>query len=70
MPGDNEEQVLVADFGNDRLQFLDKSGKWSVVNMNPRVRLPVGALYVKGQLYVISAMDKVLYKYDTRKGKR
>ena len=60
---DDEGVLLVADYGNDRLQILDEQRKWSIVNLEPKVNEPRGAVYVNGEIFVVSGSDKKLYSY-------
>ena len=63
---DDEGAMLIADYGNDRIQVLDKWRSWSIVKMNTTVNGPNGAVYVNGTLYVVSLNDSKLYSYTAK----
>ena len=44
--------ALIADCNNDRLQVLGSSGQWSIVQLDPPVKSPLGACLVNDTLYV------------------
>ena len=49
---DSEGVLLVADTDNHRLQVREKHGQWSIIDVEPHLRLPERAVYVDGTLYV------------------
>ena len=63
---DDEGAMLIADYGNGRIQVLDKWRNWSIVKMQTAVNGPNGAVYVNGTLYVISLNDSKLYSYTAK----
>ena len=50
--GDDDGDVLIADYYNHRLQVLYSDGAFSVVNI-PYMRYPRSAVYTPGRLYVL-----------------
>ena len=55
---DSEESMLVADWGNDRLQVCDVSGQWSVLDLQPPVKRPSRAAVIDNKLYVVCSWDE------------
>ena len=60
---DSEGAVLIADMDNYRLQVLSASRKWSIVQLEPGVLQPYGALIVGGKLYVNAYCNEELQMY-------
>ena len=60
---DSDGAVLVADFDNDRLQVLSASRQWSLVQLEPGVDKPYGAIVVGGKLYVTENGNRKLHMY-------
>ena len=44
--------ALISDYHNNRLQVLSASGQWSIVQLDPPVKSPLGACLVNDTLYV------------------
>ena len=60
---DSEDSMLVADWGNHRLQVCDASGQWSVLDLEPPVKVPNGAAVIDNKLYVCCLASKILSVY-------
>ena len=61
---DDDGSVLIADYGNNRLQVMSKQGQFSVLQLQPPVSRPRSAVLFKNHLYVTSEHDKRIYKYS------
>ena len=59
---DDDGSVLIADRGNDRLQVMSEQGEFSVLQLQPPVSQPRGAVLFNNQLYV-AKFGRSLYKY-------
>ena len=51
--GNDDGDVLIADWGNKRLQVLHGDGRFSVVQMNAAPEVPRSAVYIPGRLYIL-----------------
>ena len=51
---DDDDSVLIADNGNDRLQVMSEQGEFSVLQLQPPVSRPRCAVLFNNQLYVAS----------------
>ena len=60
---DTDGCVLIADRDNNRLQVMSEHGKFRVLELQPEVPKPVGAVIFNGHLYVTSANKDSIYKY-------
>ena len=61
---DDDGSVLIADWGNNRLQGMSEQGDFSVLQLKPPVSRPRGAVLFNNNLYVTSASNKTVYKYS------
>ena len=61
---DDDGSVLIADYGNDRLQVMSEQGEFSVLQLQPPVSRPRSAVLFNNQLYVTSEHDNAIYKYS------
>ena len=61
---DDDGSVLIADYGNDRLQVMSEQGEFSVLQLQPPISQPCSAMLFNKQLYVISEDDNLIYKYS------
>ena len=52
---DDDGSVLIADWGNDRLQVMSEQGEFSVLQLQPPVSRPRSAVLFNNQLYVTTA---------------
>ena len=57
--------ALVADTRSYRLQVLSADRQWSVVSLQPPVRMPMSALLYRDRLLVASEKDNTLNVYKT-----
>ena len=55
---DGDEGMLIADCNNERLQVRERSGQWSVLDLQPPVIRPNGAVVIDNRLYVSAGVDK------------
>ena len=60
---DSEGAMLVADCDNDCLQIGDRRGQWSVLDLQPPVKMPVSAAVIESELYVCSLLEQTLSVY-------
>ena len=62
---DDDGSVLIADWNNDRLQVMSEQGEFSVLQLQPPVSRPLGAVLFNNQLYVVSnpGFGNSIYKY-------
>ncbi len=56
--------ALIADCNNRRLHVLSARRQWSIVQLEPAVSNPYGALLVGGKLYVNEYVHKSLHMYE------
>ena len=61
---DDDGSVLIADYGNDRLQVMSEQGEFSVLQLQPPVSRPCGAVLFKNNLYVASIDHNQIHKYS------
>ena len=61
---DSDGVVLVADYYNGRLQVLNTRRQWSLVQLEPDVSRPYGALVVGDKLYVNDLCGLHMYTMD------
>ena len=64
---DSQESMLVADWGNDRLQVCDVSSQWTVLDLQPPLKGPNGAVFIDNKLYVCCTDDQTLSVYSSEK---
>ena len=60
---DSDESMLVADCKNHRLQVCDRTGQWSVLDLQPPVSYPTRAAISGNKLYVSSWWGQKLTMY-------
>ena len=61
---DIDGSVLIADWGNDRLQMMSEQGGFSVLQLQPPVSQPRSAVLFNNNLYVVSEDKKTVYTYS------
>ena len=61
---DSSGAALIADYGNDLLQVLSVGGQWSIVQVQPSVSWPKGAVLVNGTLYVGECQNLFTKEYS------
>ena len=61
---DDDGSVLIADWGNNRLQVMSEQGEFSVLQLQPPVSRPRSAVLFNNNLYVTSYDKKAIYKYS------
>ena len=61
---DGDGSVLIADYGNDRLQVMSEQGEFSVLQLQPPVLDPRSAVLFNNHLYVTSDDEQKIYKYS------
>ena len=62
---DDDGSVLIADWGNDRLQVMSEQGEFSVLQLQPPVSEPRSAVLFNNQLYITSTSGHHrIYKYS------
>ena len=60
---DSEGYALFTDYDNYRLQVLTPQSKWHVVEMEPKVKHPGGAVLMDGIIYVAEGSKSKEGKY-------
>ena len=60
---DDEGSVLIADHSSNRLQVMSARGEFSVLQLEPQVSRPVGAVLWNSALYVSSAGELTIAKF-------
>ena len=62
---DDDGSVLIADYGNDRLQVMSEQGEFSVLQLQPPVSHTRSAVLLNNHMFVTSAVNKkTIYKYS------
>ena len=62
---DDDGSMLIADYNNDRLQVMSKQGEFSVLQLQPPVSRPRGAVLFNNNLYVTSQDKQTVCKYSS-----
>ena len=60
---DDDGSVLIADRNNHRLQVMSVQGELCVLQLQPPVSRPYGAVLINNKLYVTSDDNKEIYRY-------
>ena len=60
---DDDGNLLVADYYNNRLQVMSQQGEFSIVALSPRPCYPAGAALHESSLFVTSRDKKTISKY-------
>ena len=63
---DSEGAMLVVDCENEHLQVGDSSGQWSLLDLQPPVKMPIGAAVIDNKLYVCSYLEETLSVYASK----
>ena len=63
---DDDGSVLIADRNNHRLQVMSEQWKFNVIQLQPPVSRPDGAVLINNKLYVTSDDNKKTYRYAQR----
>ena len=59
---DDDGAILVADRFNDRMLVLTAEGHWRRVRLSDKLKSPVGAVWMKGRLYVTNDRKLTMFK--------
>ena len=58
---DSKENLIVCDFGNNRLQMMTRDGKWQPLQCDKEIYLPMDAVGVGYRIFAVGGRSKDSY---------